>query len=89
VSNARVQARQYVTAVQVAADLGVNQSKVLGWIHRGELRAINVAARLGGRPRWRISREAVDAFLAARTVQPAAAPPRRRRRADPEVIQFF
>jgi excisionase family DNA binding protein len=90
VSNARVQAQSYVTPAQVAADLGVNQSKVLVWIHRGELRAVNVAARLGGRPRWRIAEEALDQFLAARSAKPPApVVRRRRRREDPAVTQFF
>src|SRR4051812_5843705 len=39
-----------MTPPQYAAKLGVSVEKVHGWIRRDELRAINVAAKLGGRP---------------------------------------
>ncbi len=79
----------YLTPPTVAEALGVNQTKVLTWIRSGELAAINVAARVGGRPRWRINQEALDLFLLRRAAQPPAPVTRRRRRADPQVIQFF
>jgi hypothetical protein len=44
--------------------------KVLGWIKRGELRAINVADKQGKRPRWRISPEELQDFLRSRTSSP-------------------
>ena len=38
---------------------GVGEHTVLGWINRGELRAINVGRRLDAKkPRWRITQEA-------------------------------
>ncbi len=40
---------------------------VLAWIRTGELHAVNVAARAGGRPRWRISVEALERFDEARS----------------------
>ena len=79
----------FVTPADIAKALGVNQTKVLGWIRRGELRAVNVAATPGRRPRWRIAPEGLEAFLAARSAQPPVKVTRRRRRADPQVIQFF
>jgi excisionase family DNA binding protein len=81
--------RRYLPTPAVAETLGVNESKVLTWIRTGELVAINVATRLGGRPRWRIAQEALDQFLTARSAQPPAPVERRRRRADPAAIQFF
>jgi excisionase family DNA binding protein len=73
-----------------AADrLGVSVNKILGWIHSRELRALNVAARPGGRPRWRISPEDLAAFEAARSARPAPPPRGRRRRLDPSVIEYF
>ena len=48
----------------------VSPDKVVGWIRSGELAAFNVAARPGGRPRWRVSPEAMAAFEAARSATP-------------------
>lgn len=71
----------YLTPPEIAKLLRVAPDKVLGWIRRAELRAVNVGN--GTRPRYRVSREALDAFLQAREVQPP--PPRqvRRRREQP------
>lgn len=41
---------------------GVGEHTVLGWIRRGELRAINIGRKPTGRPKWRITQEALDAF---------------------------
>ena len=79
----------FVTPADIAKALGVNRTKVLAWIRRGELRAVNVAATSGRRPRWRIAQEALDAFLIARSPTPPLHAVRRRRRADPQIIQFF
>jgi excisionase family DNA binding protein len=66
----------------VAQQFGVSPHKVLRWIEIGELTAVNVAATTSSRPRWRISQEALDAFIAARQSRPAApAPIRTRKRA--------
>lgn len=67
---------------------GVGEHTVLGWIRRGELRAIDVSRCRGGRPRWRISAEALAAFEIARTQAPPA-PRARRKKQPPEVIQFY
>jgi len=56
---------EYLTPPQVAKLLAVKHDKILSWIRTGELRAINLAARQGGRPRWRISRHFMD-FWACR-----------------------
>ena len=52
----------------VCERLGVNEHTVLGWIRSGELRAVNVGRRPGGKkPRWRITQEALEAFEQLRT----------------------
>jgi hypothetical protein len=63
----------------VANRLGVDQHAVLGWIRRGELSAVNVARRLGGRPRWRVSSDELERFLRSRRAIPAPRPGRRPR----------
>jgi excisionase family DNA binding protein len=71
---------------QAALRLGVRTSKVFAWIHSGEL----LAANLGDckTPRFKISPQALEQFLARRSVVPPAKPARKRRQAS-EVIQFF
>jgi excisionase family DNA binding protein len=89
VAQLRPVARQpYLTPPQVAEQLGIEPAKVIGWIRRGELKAANVADRLGGRPRYRISTDSLDAFLNRR--QPVQAPPRthRKRRQPADLIEF-
>lgn len=77
------------TIEQVAQRYGVTQHTVLGWVRAGEMRAVNVGRRPGGRrPRWRITQAALDEFEAGRT---AAAPPPRavRRKNAGDVIAFY
>lgn len=71
----------YLTPPEIAKLLRVSQDKILGWIRRAELRAINVSNR--SRPRYRVSRESLEAFLNARAVHPPP-PPVRRQRQPPE-----
>jgi excisionase family DNA binding protein len=67
---------------------GVSEHTVLGWIRSGELRAVNVGRRPGGKkPRWRITQEALQAFEAIRT--PTSPPPRARRKKPADVIEFY
>jgi excisionase family DNA binding protein len=76
----------YLTPPEVARLLRVDAHSVLDWIRNGELRASNVASRTSTRPRWRVHRGDVDAFLAARAATPP--PPRAkrpRRQADFEI----
>jgi hypothetical protein len=62
---------------------------VLGWIKRGELRAINVGRHLNARkPRWRITEQALQEFERLRTPTPPM--PRLSRRKRPaEVVEFY
>jgi excisionase family DNA binding protein len=68
---------------------GVSEHTVLGWIRSGELRAVNVGRRPGGKkPRWRVTEAALTAFERLRT--PTPPPPRARRRTRPtDVIPFY
>ena len=69
---------------------GVGEHTVLGWIRRGDLKAINVARRAeGGRPKWRITQDAVDAFELLRGSQPEPTAPRRRRKKDDSIVEFY
>ncbi len=63
---------------QVAEKLGMRTHGVLTLIRSGELRAIDVSLKPGGRPSWRILSEDLDSFILRRTFQ--ASPPRQRRR---------
>ncbi len=73
---------------ELAKQWGIDVVKVLHWIKSGELRAINLATRLDGRPRYAIDVSDLAAFEASRTVQPPA-PRVRRRRVNPNIIAFF
>jgi hypothetical protein len=79
--------KPWLTPPQVASELGIDVHKVLAWITRAELAAVNLAERRGGRPRYKVSRTALDEFLSGRTVQPPA-PRQRRARRPAEVPQY-
>jgi hypothetical protein len=80
-----------LTPPQLAKRWSVSPAKVLGWIRRGELAALNLADTPSGkRPRWRVTPEVVQQFEASR-LSPAARPQavRRKRPARSDVIQFY
>jgi hypothetical protein len=68
------------TVADVARRFRVGEDKVRGWIRRGELRAVNTAFALCGRPRWVITPEALAAFEGRRVGGPPPKSPRKRRR---------
>jgi hypothetical protein len=81
-------AQGWVAPRTLAARYGVTVQTVLNWIHRRELKAVNVGRTPNGRkPRWRISVSAIAEFEAARTPTPATRRVRRKRRDD--VIAFY
>lgn len=80
---------RHYSPAEIAERYAVAVDKVLGWIARGELRAVNVATRAFGRPRWRISPEALEQFERARANQVPTRAPRKTRKCDAEVIQFY
>jgi len=58
-----------LTPPQVAKRLGVNPDKVLSWIRSGELSAVNVTIKPGGRPKYRIASADLESFKNRRTPQ--------------------
>ena len=70
----------WYTPKEVARLRRVRVSKVMGWIRRGELEAINHADGRMGRPRWKISREALELFDRARSSRNMVRLPIARRR---------
>jgi excisionase family DNA binding protein len=81
-----------LTPRQVAERLNVNPDKVVGWIRAGELPAINVARRAGGRARYRVDAADLAVFEAGRRVRPQPNVTGRRRKrtsSDSNVIEFF
>ncbi len=78
-----------LSPAQVARRLGVGIHKVLAWIARGELAAVNVANRLGIRPRWRISAEALADFERRRSAVPPTPAPKPRRKAAAPAREYF
>lgn len=82
--------RRFFTPTQLAKEIGVAPEKILAWIRKGELRAINIAERRNGRARWRVSSDDWAAFLDSRAnSKPASKPAPKRRQAersdDPEL----
>lgn len=67
-----------LTVADVARRYRVGQGKVLSWIRRGELKAINTAANLYIRPRYVITGEALEAFERRRDAGPAPRVERKR-----------
>ena len=82
-------AKVKLTPPEVAKMWGITPEKVIAFIRSGELRAINVATRLGGRPRFLIDVSDLAAFEARRAVVPQTKPVRRRVTRDKDVIQFL
>jgi len=76
-----------MTPVQVAERYGVSPDKVRSRIASGELQAIDVSTRRGGRPRWVVTPEALAAWERQRVARPTQRPQRRRR--QPDVIEYF
>lgn len=72
-------AGRWLTPPEIARQLGIDPSKVVAWIRRGELVAANLAEHRGGRPRFRVSPDALQQFLVGRQTTPEPKPVRRRR----------
>jgi transposase len=70
------------TVREIARLCRVSPDKVRAWISRGELRAINTADTLCGKPRWVVLPEALAEWERSRQAQtPAKLAPRRKRQA--------
>lgn len=77
-----------LTVCDVARRYRVGEDKVRGWIANGELKAINTATRLCGRPRWVISPDTLVEFERRRAGGPAPVSPTRQRR-KPQQIDYY
>jgi Helix-turn-helix domain len=77
----------WLTPPQLAAECGLEAQKICDWIAAGELIAVNVAQKTGGRPRWRIRVADWEAFLASR--QNVKPPRERARKRKPEKLQPY
>lgn len=72
----------YSTPADVARELNVDEDTVRAWISKRQLIAADVSRGAGQRPRWRISRADLEAFLESRrTASPAPKLERQKRRA--------
>ena len=78
---ATTRTRPWLTPIEISRELNIGEVKVLGFIHRGELRAVDVSTSRGERPRWRISRSDLQRFLDGRACAPSVPAPKRRRTA--------
>ena len=71
---------KYFSAAAVAEILSVPVDKVRDLVANGSITGVNVALNGGGiRPRWRISQEALDQFIAGRQSNQPVATPRKKR----------
>jgi len=68
-----------LTPQQIAKMLLVKLDTVLAWIHRGELRAFNVAKRPSTRPRYRVKVADFQEFQEKRAAVSAVRKPHDRR----------
>jgi Helix-turn-helix domain len=84
-----VSAPAYLNPPQIARKLSVKPHAVGKWIRSGELAAVDLSERRGKRPRWRVSQEAFQAFLEARSNRKPTPAPRRRQRAALELLEVF
>jgi excisionase family DNA binding protein len=76
-----------LTVKQVAERYGVTQHTVLAWIQSGEMGAVSVSRSPNGRPRWRITPEAMQRWESSRIKTPTTRT--RRRRTSTDVIEFY
>jgi hypothetical protein len=58
----------------------VGLEKVMGWIRRGELRALDLSSSRSGRPRFVVTPEALAEFEARRATTPTPKTVRRKKR---------
>lgn len=89
-SNSTPALTQWLTLSQIAKSRQVKPQFLSAEIHAGRLRAVDVSANPGsGRPRWRVDPADLAAWEASRTPSPPEPKVRRRRRKDPELVEYF
>ena len=84
--------RRKLTVPQLSRQWGVSQNKILEFVRRGELRAVNLASHSSTRPRYAIDIDDIAAFERARQVVvdgAEVATPKLRRRTPGNVKEYF
>jgi hypothetical protein len=84
--------RRNRTPPEIARQYRVANAKVIDWIRKGELAALNLARHGCTRPRYSVTPEALDAFERARAVIPRTGDSitkRLRRQKKGNVKEFF
>ncbi len=76
------------TPPEIARRWGISPEKVVGWIRSGELKAMNAATRIGGRPRYLIDARDLEAFELRRSVAPKQ-PVRRQQHSSSGVTSYY
>jgi len=84
----KISRKTKISPPELAKQWGVDPAKIVHWIKVGELRAIDASTTRGGQPRYLIDLSDLAVFEASRSVQPPV-PRVRRRKVDPNVINFF
>jgi excisionase family DNA binding protein len=74
---------------EVAKLLSTDNLKIIRWINSGELQAVDVSLHRSKRPRWRISRIDLEAFLSSRSSSPQPEVKRHKKKNDDGVIEFY
>lgn len=67
---------------------GVGEHTVLGWIHAGLLRAVNICRVGSSRPKWRVKEEDLESFELARTHTPSQTRGRRKKQQPRERVFY-
>ena len=80
--------RTWLTPTEVGRRYRIKPERVIAMIRAGLLRAIDVSSPGSRRPRFRIHEADLVAFENRREVRPLSQPNRRRRK-QPDVIEFF
>jgi hypothetical protein len=85
-----IERRKY-TVPQLARLWGVSTNKVVSFIRRGDLRAVNLASHRSTRPRYYVDIDDVAAFEASRQVVPdgGESTTRKLRRRTPGTVKEF
>ncbi len=76
------------TPAEIAKQWGGSPDKVIEWIKSGELRAVTMATRPEGRPRYKVDQADLEAFLLRRSITSSPGKGRRRRRLRKGVAEY-
>ena len=76
-----------LTVRDLARRYRVGEDKIRGWIRCGEMRAVNTATALCGRPRWVVSPDALAEFERRRVSGPIPQPKRPRKKTG--IVDYF